>query len=214
MKRLLAALTALTLTVPLVACGSKDSSSSKDTSSSTSASDTGNSVSSDDASTILGLVAGTYTVNGTTRIGSNVPQEFEDLTIDGLNEKFESDPITISGEGVLHYDGADYQLIPEELKDETATLSVEGSGFNLKEFKRNGISASKDYDGPAAVKYEVSHATINGEDTPMIFVSIYFAFENVSDSYGAISMTPVTEDDDGDADFSYFKDKINSPDLY
>ena len=48
----------------------------------------------------------------------------------------------------------------------------------------------------------------------MIFVSIYFAFENVSDSYGAISMTPVTEDDDGDADFSYFEDKINSPDLY
>ena len=74
MKRLLAALTALTLTVPLAACGSKDSSSSKDTSSS--ASDTGSSVSSDDASTILGLVAGTYTVNGTTRIGSNVPQEF------------------------------------------------------------------------------------------------------------------------------------------
>lgn len=193
MKKFLAAVFALTLTLSLAACGDKDSSSEKTSdNSSSSVQPTEEEVNSDisplsekDQKKAFELIAGSkFETNGLSRMGDKLPAEYDGVSLDELKERYEKEPVTISSDGVLHLDGKDYQLIPQELneEDEKAIFSVEGSGFSLKKFKKSYKVSSKEYSGVAAAEYTVSHGTFNGEDWPIVYINVYITSEG-SESY-------------------------------
>ncbi len=174
MKKYLSALLALALSVSLASCGDKDSSSDGASSSESSTAATEKpTLSSEDTQKAFALVAGSYTVNGLSKVGGDTPAEY-DITLDELREQFENDPLTISEDGVLRYKGQDYQLIAEDYAEENAVFSIEGSGFDLSKYKKKYKVASKDYEGLAAIEYTVAHGTIGeDQDWPMAYLNLY-----------------------------------------
>jgi len=179
MKKILAALCALTLTLSLAACGDKDSSSEKKNSKNSSSSsekkynendDDGSEISADDArnseiseeeeAKAFEKIAGEYYMTGYGTSG-NVPEKFEDMYVyqDTVNEE----GVTISKDGVLHIEGEDYQLLAQKIEDEKIIFSIKGSGFSLKEYEKSFNGASKNYDGFAVLEYTEQPISSDGE---------------------------------------------------
>ncbi|HRR76569.1 MAG: hypothetical protein IJK31_05280 [Ruminococcus sp.] len=162
MKKLLATLCALTLTLSLAACGDKDSSSEKNSSKSSSASskdESSSNITPEQEAEVFEEIARTYTVSGYTSSG-DVPEKFKDMEKykDKLNEE---GGVTITKDGVLHIDGEEYQLTAQkveynpkyEYEGKTITCGVTGCDFSLKGFEHNINTVSKDYEGYAALNY-------------------------------------------------------------
>jgi len=174
MKKLLAALCALTLTASLAACGDKDSSSEKKNSKSSSASsekESGSDISTDDErnsdisaedeAKAFEQIAGTYYVSGYSKSGK-VPEKFDDMYAyeDIVNEE----GVTISKDGILRIEGEEYQLLAQKFDDDKMLFSIEGCGFSLPEYEKNNSSALKNYDGYAVLEYSTQPVMVNGEE--------------------------------------------------
>lgn len=123
-------------------------------------------------------LAGSYTFNyGMNNSSNESIERYADPSSDEVKKIFADDPVTISEDGVLHFDGKDYQLEPQEYDSEkdAGFLSVEGCGFSLKEYK-NGIGldvAEKGYSGVALVTYGESSFTVNDQTTVMPDITVY-----------------------------------------
>ena len=102
---------------------------------------------------------GSYTCNG---YGSWGGDKYPDCKT--IQNDLENDPMTISANGIMHFYGADYKLIPEGTKNEAVIFSIDGSGFDFDSFSKNG-SVDKDYDGAVYFTKETQHFTINDEDS-------------------------------------------------
>lgn len=202
MKRFLAVLSVLTIAASCASCGKSKSSgsdsSSKAASSSASESEAEKTtLSSKDAQKALDMVAGEYPDTcGLSKVSDDIPEGYEALDV--LKEKFKDDPISISADGVLRFDGKDYQLVPELVEDEHAVLSVEGSGFDIKKFTKKYKVSSKDYSGVACVEYEVQHGTLNGEDWPLTYLQVYITNAGSEDYCVGVTASPKDEDNDDD----------------
>ncbi|MBR3282018.1 MAG: hypothetical protein IKI56_01825 [Ruminococcus sp.] len=163
MKKLLAALCALTLTASLAACGDKDSSSEKKNSKSSSASsekESGSDISTDDErnsdisaeeeAKAFEKIAGSYYMTGYGTSG-NETGEFEDMY--AYQDKINEEGITISKEGIISIDGKEYQLLAQKIEDKDMLFSIEGSGFSLQDYEQQYNVALKDYEGFAVLEY-------------------------------------------------------------
>ncbi|HRR76568.1 MAG TPA: hypothetical protein P5191_07115 [Ruminococcus sp.] len=197
MKKLLATLCALTLTLSLAACGDKDSSSEKTSSKSSSSSsekkynendDDDNSVSTDDErnseisadeeAEAFEKLSGSYYMTGYGTSGE-VSGKFEDMYVyqDAINEE----GVTISKDGVLHIEGEDYQLLAQKIEDEKMIFSIKGSGFSLQDYEKKYRCASKDYEGFAVLEYTSQPITSDFE--------VMDSNGNVIDAYINISLS-------------------------
>ena len=137
-------------------------------------------------------IAGTYYKNGHAYMGKR-PDD-----IDELDEKLKADPITISEDGILHFNGKDYKLVDEGAKKESYIFSIEGSGFDISRFTQLNAYADKDYEGPCAFARITSHMTVNDVDHPYDSYVIFLKQAGSERSFGYISI------DDGEAqEFSF-----------
>lgn len=118
-------------------------------------------MSEEEQSEIFANLAGSYTFSGYTENSDHEIERYKDLSDDDMGKIFESDPVTISESGLLHFDGKDYQLEIQETDDNKVLLSVEGSGFSLREYKNEFgfYVGSEDYFGVAIVNASIDDTT-------------------------------------------------------
>ena len=144
------------------------------------------SISEEDADALLKLVSSgelSYTGYG---IVGDAPEWFDKETV---SDHYKEEPPTISEDGVLTIDGEEYQLIPEEYSDDEKILSVEGSGFSLKDYKKKYEMASEDYEGLAAVEYQEMAYTINDEEYTDGEVVLYYSVAGETSYNVSLSFT-------------------------
>ena len=149
-------------------------------------------------------IAGSYHKTGHMFAG-DYPDEYAP---DNIEKKLKDDPMTISEDGTLHFCGKDYKLIAEGMDDEDSIFSVEGSGFNMKDYSSSSKVSSKDYEGPCVFALTVNHMTVNGEDYPYTEYCLLFTRSGSESFFGSISLDQgEASDDDWGSDFDWGDDE-------
>ncbi|MCR4795959.1 MAG: hypothetical protein K5898_12490 [Ruminococcus sp.] len=219
MKKGLYTFTAFMMALTLVGCGAdkdkgsdKDSKSAKTTTASDEKKDSKKSDKSDDdikldtSAPDIKEYAGEYKKNGHGLWG-DYPDELDPKA---LEETLKNDPMTISEDGILHFCGKDYKLIPEGTKEGSHIYSVEGSTFDFKSFCKpaKGVFSTpkcvdKDYEGIVYFVDEEMHMTVNDEDVPYNDFKIYLTAKGDETCSEYISFDLKGDDDDDDWSFDW-----------
>ena len=102
---------------------------------------------------------GNYDITGYASWGGD---DYEDYK--ALKEKLENDPVKISKDGKLYFNGSEYQLVSEGKKDDMTLFSIKGSGFAIDKSSLMGIEVDSDYEGPAYFGKTSRSTTINNKE--------------------------------------------------